>query len=164
MTQKEIRQKFGEQVSKAPVYEKSTKVWVEIAPIGYRCVTVTSDGKETENIAKFGDLVVTNQTEAQEKYLLSWDKFKNRYFPVDAFPNSSIWEFQAIGKIRAIEVDEFVLANIGESFIASWGEPMVVKIGDYLATPYREDGYVEEIYRIAKKEFFETYKPFDYEF
>ena len=40
-------------------------------------------------------------------------------------------------------------------FIAAWGEEMVTKKDDYLACPLDHS----EVYRIARKEFFETYKP-----
>jgi len=40
-------------------------------------------------------------------------------------------------------------------FEASWGTRMVVKENDYLVCPLTYN----EIYRIAEKEFFETYQP-----
>jgi len=39
-------------------------------------------------------------------------------------------------------------------FIASWGTKMIVKENDFLACPVGE----EEVYRIAREEFFETYQ------
>ncbi|MCK5476675.1 MAG: hypothetical protein KAI55_02035 [Candidatus Aenigmarchaeota archaeon] len=40
------------------------------------------------------------------------------------------------------------------NFEASWGENMVAKIGDMIVTPPNKD----EVYRIAIKEFEETYR------
>jgi hypothetical protein len=40
------------------------------------------------------------------------------------------------------------------SFVASWGEEMVIKKGDMLATTIPE---MSEVYRIAAKEFNATY-------
>lgn len=39
--------------------------------------------------------------------------------------------------------------------IAAWGETQPVKVGDFLASP---DETYSEVYRIARKEFFETYE------
>ena len=38
--------------------------------------------------------------------------------------------------------------------MANWGEKMVVRKNDYLVSPLDNS----EVYRIARKEFFETYK------
>jgi hypothetical protein len=38
-------------------------------------------------------------------------------------------------------------------FVATWGEPMRVRAGDFLASPTE----LNEVYRIARAEFFETY-------
>ena len=38
--------------------------------------------------------------------------------------------------------------------MAPWGEKMIVKVGDYLVSPLN----YSEVYRIAEKEFFETYR------
>ena len=38
--------------------------------------------------------------------------------------------------------------------MAPWGERMVVKSGDYLVAPMN----YSEVYRVAEKEFFETYR------
>jgi len=40
-------------------------------------------------------------------------------------------------------------------FTASWGEPMVLKPGDMVVSPMPD---LNEVYRIARKEFFETYE------
>lgn len=58
--------------------------------------------------------------------------------------------YQAKGEIYALEVTE---ENLVQSFVAIWGQEMVCKVGDFYACP--TDG--EEVYRIARKEFFETY-------
>jgi hypothetical protein len=51
-------------------------------------------------------------------------------------------DFEFFGELEILE------------FVAPWGESMIVKPGDYLVTPPEKN----EIYRIAQKEFEETYK------
>ena len=65
--------------SQANWYKKQTNVLARPAKVGERVATITADGLETENVAKQGDYLVKNQTEAKEQYLMSATKFNTRY-------------------------------------------------------------------------------------
>lgn len=139
------------------VYEKFQKVFARRANEGERINTRTADGLETTNAAKPGDFVVKNQTEAGEEYILSKEKFKKRYqFLREA--EAGYAEYQPIGKIVALEMNAAELEQLRLPsefhFTAPWGEDMVCKKGDFLVSPPD----FSEVYRIARKEFFETYR------
>ncbi|MGI9159164.1 MAG: hypothetical protein ACR2K1_05360, partial [Saprospiraceae bacterium] len=106
-----------------------------------------------------GDYIVRNTTEAGEQYLLDAEKFEKKYSP-RAQPDANGWQmYEPNSVIFAIELSPELLQRLQWPpefhFIARWGEEMIAKTGDFLALP--EDG--SEVYRIARKEFFETYKP-----
>ena len=110
--------------------------------------TWTSDGLETTNYSKPGDFIVQNlQTESMEKYIVSEEMFLNRYqfFYQDLFGAIYLPK----GRIKAC-----MYSGETMSFIANWGRQMILKSGDYIASPYP---HYNEVYRIASKEFFETY-------
>lgn len=139
-------------------YIKSKRVWARPAKEGELIQTITSDGLETQNRASKGDFVIKNQTKAGEEYIISGQKFKKRYefdFELEGDYNS----YTSIGTIWAIEVNKEVLSELKLAsefyFQASWGENMIVKECDFIVT--QED--FNEVYRIARKEFFETYRP-----
>lgn len=145
-------------LEKAPTYEKFTLVYAKEAVGGERIATITKDGVETENTAVAKDMLVKNQTEAKEMYILKPDKFSKRYKQIGE-AKDGFKEYQAVGEIKAIEVTPDLLKEAKVTaqefyFIAAWGEKMVVKEGDYLVSPLD----YSEVYRIAHKEFFETYR------
>jgi hypothetical protein len=119
--------------------------------------TVTSDGVETTNTAQVGDYIVQNQTQAKEEYIIRAGKFKQKYKYI-ARANGAWSRYMPIGKIISIELTEKVLQDLNMpsefQFIAKWGQPMIAKKGDYLALPLDKS----EVYRIALKEFLETYE------
>ncbi|MDX1941962.1 MAG: hypothetical protein SFU99_15475 [Saprospiraceae bacterium] len=147
-----------------PLLQKEGKQYAKYRPIhakpaeeGEPIMTVTADGPETINTADEDDIIVKNTTYAGEQYLMSEEKFKQRYRWLRDLPNG--WaEYQPIGKILAIELTDRILQKLGQptefQFEASWGEAMVAKKGDYLAVPLD----LRQTYRIARQEFFETYK------
>lgn len=143
----------------AQVYQKTKTVYARKVVKSELVETHTSDGLETTNIAEVGDYIIENDTEAQERYVISDLKFKSRYTPLDV-TNESTWGiYQAIGQIQAIELTDEVLLKLGISedifyFVAPWQENMIAKKGDFLGIPMDND----EIYRLARKEFFETYE------
>lgn len=144
--------------SEGIVYKKFKKVYARAAVEGEEIQTVTSDGLETTNTAEADDFVIKSQTEAGEMYIISAKSFNDRYdFLEKADDGFSV--YKAKGKVIAVEMTSDLLKqlNIGEEyyFIAAWGEEMVVKKDDYLASPLD----YSEVYRIARKEFFETYQP-----
>ena len=77
LTQQELLEKID--FSKAQIYEKYKEVYARKAVPGEIIKTYTKDGLETQNMAKEGDVVVKNSTEAEEMYILSETKFNSRY-------------------------------------------------------------------------------------
>lgn len=127
-------------------YEKCKEVEATEAEGGEHIVTVTGDGRETDNTAGPGDYIVTNATEAREQYIVPRDKFLARHERVDE------GRWRPTGRIRALRV------TVEEPFSlqARWGSDMPVKPGDYVATPLPSR---DEVYRIAAAEFAEVYRP-----
>ena len=131
------------------VYSKSSLIFVYRAKEHEYVETWTADGLETTNYAKEGDFVVQNlQTEYLEKYIIPENTFFKRYKFFYFSEDGAV--YMPTGKIKAAKYS-------GEDlqFVAKWGRLMSLKTGDFLATPYPE---CDEIYRIAKQEFFETYE------
>ncbi len=158
LSQQELLEKID--FSKAVIFEKYKEVHARKAVPGEIIKTYTKDGLETQNVAKEGDFVVKNITEAEEMYILTEEKFNSRYeFKADV---DNDWKlYRPLGKIKGIKVDGKVFRKLGieksakEFYItANWGEKMIVKKNDYLVSPLDNS----EVYRIARKEFFETYK------
>ena len=106
-------------------------------------VTITSDGKETQNVAAEGDIIMSGPS--QENYVVKSAKFPKLYqgqIGQDVVPEQS---------------PRMVAAYTGKNsvtFTAPWGESMVLKPGDYLVKD-GDQGY----YRIAKAEYEQTYNP-----
>jgi len=91
-------------------------------------------------------------------YAVKADCFEERYqFLREAEEGFAL--YRASGEIDALELSDANLNALGLEapfqFEAPWGETMVAKTGDYLAVPKGE----EEVYRIARREFQETYAP-----
>jgi hypothetical protein len=145
--------------AKGQTYRKIKRVLARPALDGEPIATITSDGLETTNTAKQGDVIVQNTTEAGECYILPHHKFETRYHFLEEQPDG--WSlYEATGTITAVELTAELLQTLQLpdvfQFTARWGESMKAEKGDYLATP---PDY-SEVYRIARKEFFETYLPF----
>ena len=105
-------------------------------------VTITSDGKETQNVAEPNDIIMSGPS--QENYVVKAAKFPKLYQ----------------GKLGAVVIPEqgprMVALYTGQqpiTFTAPWGESMIMKPGDYLVKG--DDGY----YRVAKAEYEQTYNP-----
>jgi len=107
-------------------------------------VTFTKDGKETENTAQVGDIIVSGVF--GEMYVVKGAKFPKMYdLCADGktvIPNQNP---RTVAEIPANKLESDV------HFTASWGEKMVLKNGDFLVM----DG--DNYYRIAREEFLETY-------
>ena len=105
-------------------------------------VTITSDGKETQNVAQPEDVIMSGPS--KEQYVVKAAKFPKLY----------------AGKIGGTVTPEqsprtvAIVDNIEQpiTFKAPWGEDMVLKKGDYLVKD-GEQGY----YRIAQHEYEQTY-------
>ena len=164
MTQSEMMNAFGPAVAYAgKIYAKKTKVFARPAVEGEVVVTITSDGKETQNTAKAGDFVVENQTAAKEQYIVAGSTFQKRYMPLtETTPSATGFsEYKAVGKCLGIvykgtvNTENLSLESKEIMFISSWKEEMVLKPGDMLVAPLPD---TESLYRIAAKEFAETYE------
>ena len=141
-------------------YKKFQTVKARVAKEGEKIVSNVESGRETVNTARAGDYVVENQTGAKEQYIVSGAKLKQRYSEDRKLDGDWIL-YNPLGQVKGIEVDRSVL-NIfqqEDSFYitASWGEAQKVDEGDMLVTtlPLTEEF---EIYRIARREFSETYQ------
>ncbi|MEN0006245.1 MAG: hypothetical protein AAF798_18990 [Bacteroidota bacterium] len=137
-------------------YRKQTNVLARRAAGKELVVTRPSSGEETRNYATRGDYIVTNLTGAKEQYVVAKDKFEARYQLVQHRANG-LAEYASKGQVMGIEVTAEIVALFSTgndfNFEAPWGGNLIVKKGDFLAVPPTLD----EIYRIAKVEFKETY-------
>jgi len=138
-------------------YQKVKAVMARKAKTGERIDTITSDGLETTNVVIDESYIIKNQTEAGEMYIIKEQKFRERYeFHKSIDSDYSI--YKAKGKIIALQMTVTLLNELNLEkeffFIAPWGEAMIVKSDDFLATTFD----YSEVYRIARKEFFETYQ------
>lgn len=137
-------------------YKKKSLVRAKKAHPGQVVVTKTSDGDETKNTAHAGDWLVENQTSSNEWYLVKAETFEKKYTFMQALENG--WGcYHPKGEILGLVVNEahFKELDVAKElrFQAPWKDSMVAKPGDMLVVPPEKD----EIYRIAKKEFGETY-------
>lgn len=137
-------------------YKKKSLIKAKKAEIGELVKTITADGLETINTAQEGDWLVENQTTGKECYLIKDEIFEKKYELIQSLEHG--WgSYRPKGVIYAKQVDEEELKKMGSAesfqFETSWKEPTVLKPGDYLAVPMDKS----EIYRIAQKEFGETY-------
>ena len=131
------------------IYRKYALIFARPAEKNEYIETWTADGLETTNYAKQDDLIVKNlQTEFQEEYIIPKDMFHKRYTKLYDDENGSI--YKPIGKIKAT-----VYHGEDTEFVAKWGRLMILKTGDFIVSPCPD---FKEVYRIARKEFFETYE------
>lgn len=154
--QDEMKEKFLSKIKETgKTYKKKTQVLVRIAKEEEKIVTTTSTGKETECVAKVGDFIVQNKTGAKEEYVLPPEKFNKRYEKTSKTENG-LDVYQATGMCKALQFkgSEWNMSN-KIKFIADWKEEMVMEDGDMVCTPLPA---ANEIYRIALKEFNETYE------
>ncbi len=139
------------------LYQKYKRIYARKALENEKIRTITNDGLETTNTAKKGDFVVKNQTGAQEMYIVTKEAFYKRYRLLKE-DGGEFSEYQSIGKVIGVELTPSLLNRLGFKtefeFVAPWGEKMVAKKGDYIVSPPEQN----EVYRIARKEFFETYQ------
>ena len=154
MNQQQAYDHFFPEISQhGKIYKKYGLIYAYKADVNEFIETWTQDGLETTNYAKEGDFVVQNlQTEFQEKYIVSEDMFFKRYKFFYYTDDGAV--YIPTGKVKAT-------VYFGEDmhFVAKWGRLMVLKHGDYIVTPLPNE---DEVYRIARQEFFETYEEIDY--
>lgn len=138
-------------------YQKKSLIKAIKAIPGTRVVTKTSDGTETENIAEAGDWLVENQTSSSEQYLVKAETFAKKYSLSHSLGRG--WScYKPKGDVLGYQIQEADLKKLGGDphvkFQAPWRDYMILKAGDFIVIPSEK----EEIYRIAKKEFKETYE------
>ncbi len=112
-----------------------------VAPERMTVTTMTSDGKETQNVAEQNDIIISGPS--REKYAIKPAKFQKMYVGQMGDP---VHPEQSPRNVAAYT------GNAVVNFLAPWGESMVLKPGDYLVR--EEDG---KYYRIAKREYEITY-------
>ena len=150
--------KYLEQIKNdGGLYKKVESVLARKAKLGETIVSVTSDGEEGHNVANEGDVVVQNQTDAKEEYIVKGETFINRYNV--EFDLTDKWQvYEPSGEARAIPITHAVTAELGVGnnfFIeAAWGDSQFACEGDYFVTPSPN---FDEIYRVGKPEFEKTY-------
>ena len=138
-------------------FRKKSLIRAKKAEPGLEVVTRTSHGIETRNTAQSGDWLVENQTSAKERYLVKAETFEKKYSMVDSLGKG--WGcYRPVGEIYAYRVSAEDLAEFGATdimeFQAPWKESIIVLPGDFLVVPLDKS----EIYRVARKEFSETYE------
>ncbi len=119
--------------------KKPVRLLYRIAVEPEKIETIIDNEKETDNIAKIGDWILTGVK--GEKYVLSEKKVKEKYDIIDANTIKA-----KPSRIKAKEYDEKKI-----EFFASWGEKMILKSGDFLVNNS------DEFYRIEKGAFKELY-------
>ncbi len=135
------RQEYADQ-ARDRIAAKDVTIQARPATPGEEITTVMKDGHvETKNIAKPGDMVVTNP--GGEQYIVSGEKFPKKYVPTDADG-----VFKPAGGPAKIE-----LVDHNISFKAPWGEDMKIKAGGVLVNNGNGD-----IYGIQPDEYKQTYK------
>lgn len=140
------------------VYSKKLNVLARKAVAGETVVTVTDSGLETVNQAEEGDYIIINKTEAGESYIVKPAAFHQKYSLIKS-GDGTFDEYAPKGTIVALELSADILGRLALPetfwFEAPWKNPMKACLGDFLASPPD----FSEVYRIARKEFFETYIP-----
>lgn len=158
LTQSEILEKLRPLLEKeGQAYQKYKQIYARPAKPGETIATQTADGLETTNSANEGDYIVQNQTHAGEEYIVPGDKFNKNY--EFAKEKDDTWStYNPLGRIVAVELTPERLEALGLpaefQFIAGWNAPMTAKTGDFMGSPPD----LSEVYRLARTEFFETYR------
>ena len=104
-------------------------------------VTVTSDGKETQNVATPTDVIMSGPS--KENYVVKAAKFPKLYQGTMGGP---------VIPEQSPRLVALYAVKMPVTFTAPWGESMILKPGDYLVKD-GDAGY----YRIAKLEYDQTY-------
>jgi len=123
-------------------------------------LTIVAGKLETMKTVTTDSIVLRNIEigSSAEMYIIDREKFVKRYDALDEDYkiDNVIWRIAfAKGEIDAFQYEG------DESFtlVAIWNEPMLVEKGDWIARP--KGGVEEDIYRIEKDTFKQTYSLFD---
>lgn len=149
VSQESLEKQLSPYFKRSVIFKKFKPVFARKAIIGEIIYTYTNDGLETKNIVNENGFIVKNDTKAKELYFLKKDNFLKKYSFTKKI--NSIWsKYIPLNEIKVIKVK-----NKNPFYImAPWNEKMIVKENDFLVSPINS----KEIYRIANKKFFETYK------
>lgn len=128
-------------------YAKTGTVRARLALEGEKIDTILDGKLETTNTAKPFDVVVIGPK--NEEYLVPQNTFIPRY--KGPALTHELQSYEAQGIVFAIPWDQDPL-----TFVAPWGEEMIIEPGDYLASTTR-DG--DAPYRIEREAFSLTYRP-----
>ena len=153
-SKKEIQSIFKESLKNGKVnkYKKIGNVLARKAKKGEKIITIIDGEKETENVSGENDMVVESTGKNKEKYIISKEKFDDRYVFLKKISNKGDYDlYKPTGYCYAFKYN-------GPSiyFEAPWGEKMLLKNNDYLASSTLE--HYNDIYRIEKKSFKESYE------
>lgn len=135
-------------LAECPCFDKVATVSARPATEGEDIDTVIDGIKETTNTAAAGDYVVTGPK--GEEYIISGEKFNKLY---EATAEEGV--YKAKGLVKAYQIPE---GTEDFTFVAPWGEDMLVQAGDYIATSFADNFDAEKCYRIEKGVFEQTYK------
>ena len=134
------------------MYAKFATINAVQGKVGEKVVTVMKNGlSETENFVSVDektykpDWIITNPS--GERYIINDTTFNKKYEPLDLENNI----YKPNGGVCL-----FVQVNENISFVAPWGETMVIEKGGYLNITNPDD-----IYGVQEKEFNETYAECD---
>ncbi len=131
-------------------FQKFGIVMARTAIEGEVVITMINGVEETRKTAGPNDMVVRNP--GQEEYIISSDKFRQRYtLNQDMYPGLVWVQYKAIGRCWA-----FMYTGDAFEFEAPWGEAMKVEPGDMIAITDPKN--LDDIYRIEKTAFAETYR------
>ncbi|MGL4630586.1 MAG: patatin-like phospholipase family protein [Leadbetterella sp.] len=164
--QKDLIQLYSNHIkSNGQTYKKIKGVYAVEAVGGELVESITSGGFETKAIAPKGSFIVTNDTTAKEQYIIQKIKFEtiyektrepNYYEKKDNFHITGL-EFTRENFLEILNKNVYNEQQNKEVYIeTAWHESQVLKEGDMLVSNKVDDR--EEIYRIARKEFEETYQ------
>mmetsp|Transcript_135659 Transcript_135659/g.270691 ORF Transcript_135659/g.270691 Transcript_135659/m.270691 type:complete len:185 (-) Transcript_135659:210-764(-) len=155
-------------------YRKFGRAFLKKGVTGEVLETIFDGKVETTRTLEEGDWIVRADTAAKERYSLPDAKFRRLYeavpVPFEDHPDAAELKaegfeaFQPCGRCLALVADAALLEEHvpGGQFMASWGSPMLVEEGDFLAAPAPPGGKgkpesIGEVYRIEKSAFANTY-------
>lgn len=153
LDQETMKQHFSHHMSNGATqaYKKQGQFEARLGQIGELIETVIDGEKETQKVVEAHEVVIRGPL--GECYVVPMSKFLQRY-EVDLPLNDFFQFYTTKGLIQAY-------CYLGHSFyfMASWGELMLCKEGDYLACPVTDvlSSECSEVYRIERKAFDDTY-------
>jgi hypothetical protein len=154
LTQEEAKGRFLPQIrAHGKLYKKRLHADVRRAVPGEIIVTITKDGKETQNTAREGDWVIRPRTRQAPMYIHTPRKFADNWDPA-VLSTDGPWEEHAPLDSMTARRQSVTYDGPEVRFIADWGEEMILKPGDQIAAYVHQD---TEVFRIQADEFEETY-------